>query len=164
MKKWIFMLMLAVMVLSLAACGSTAKPEETPFAADLAAFYDTLLVEQKADGLAMEELTDEYLDVFYPGLSGIERRQSVIYTPLISATAYEVAMVEVADPDDTEAVRAIFQNRIDDQVNGGAWYPETVEVWENSAEIVVRDNYVCLFVGECKDDMVAAFNALGETE
>lgn len=161
MKKWIAMLMLAVMALSLTACGNTAKSEEVPFAADLETFYEeSLLVDERADGLSMERLTDEYMDAFYPGLSEIECKQNVIYTPLISAVANEVAMVEVANDDDVEKVKVIFQNRIGSQINGGAFYPATVEVWENNAEIVVRDNYVCLFVGESKDDMVAAFNAL----
>ena len=45
-------------------------------------------------------------------------------------------------------------------MEGGAFYPGTVEAWQNGSEIVVRGNCVCLFVGAEKDDMVAAFNAL----
>lgn len=161
-KKLTSFALAAVLALSLAACGQKA-PEA--FSADLEAFYDeSLLVEERAEGLAMERLTDEYMDVFYPGLSEIECKQNVIYTPLISAVAYEVAMVEVADAADVEKVKEVFQNRVDSQINGGAFYPDTVEAWENNSEIVVRDNYVCLFVGEGKDDMVAAFNALGQAE
>ena len=66
--------------------------------------------------------------------------------------------------EDVEAVKAILQQRVDDQVAGGAWYPATIEVWENSSEIVVIDNYVCLFVGADKDAQVEAFRALGQAE
>lgn len=161
LKKLTSLALSAILALSLAACAQTPKDE--PFTADLETFYDeNILVEERADGLAMERLTDEFMDVFYPGLSEIERKQTVIYTPLISFSAYEIAMVEAASADDVEAIQTVFQNRIDSQINGGAFYPETVEAWENNAEIVVRDNYVCLFVGEGKDDMVSAFNALGQ--
>ena len=78
-------------------------------------------------------------------------------------------MVEVANADDAETVKNIFQARIDYMVGdgngpGGAWYPETMEEWENNSEIVVKGNYVCLFVGENKDDMVSAFNSYGESK
>ena len=39
-----------------------------------------------------------------------------------------------------------------------------MEEWENNSEIVVKGNYVCLFVGENKDDMVSAFNSYGESK
>ena len=42
-------------------------------------------------------------------------------------------MVEVANADDVETVKTIFQTRIDDQVAGGAWYPETIAQWEDRA-------------------------------
>lgn len=164
LKKLTSLALASVLALSLAAC-SQKEPEAEAFSADLEAFFEaSILVDERAEGLAMERLTDEYMDAFYPGLKEIECKQNVIYTPMISFSAYEVAMVEVANADDVETVKEIFQSRIDSQVNGGAFYPETVEAWQNSSEIVVRDNYVCLFVGEGKDDMVAAFNALGNAE
>lgn len=164
LKKLTSFALVAVLALSLAAC-TQQQPAAEPFSADLETFYEeNLLVDERAEGLAMERLTDEFMDAFYPGLSEIERKQTVIYTPMISFSAYEIAMVEVSSADDVEAVKAVFQARIDSQINGGAFYPETVQAWENNAEIVVRDNYVCLFVGEGKDDMVAAFNALGQAD
>lgn len=166
MKKWIAMLMLAVMALSLTACGNTAgKPEETPFTADLTAFYDTLF--QGEDAPMMMEITEDMWEFTYPGLADVELKQCVLYTAAISAVAAEVAMVEVADAKDVETVKDIFQARIDAQVGtddapGGAWYPATIESWKNNSEIVVKDNYVCLFVSEGKDEIISAFNALGQ--
>jgi hypothetical protein len=147
----------------MAACSSgSATQSEAPFSTDLTAFYETLF--QGDDAPMMMSVGDDAdtLEYLYPGLGDIERVQTVVYTAAISAVAAEVAMVEVANADDVDAVKAIFQARIDAQVDGGAWYPETIESWEKNSEIVVRDNYVCLFVYSEKDDMVAAFNALGE--
>ncbi len=165
MKKMISLVLAAVMALSLCACGA---PKEEAFSADLAAFYETLYQGDEAP-MMMPVEGDEMLDFTYPGLSDIELKQSVLYTAAISATAAECAMVEVANADDVETVKAIFEARIkaqvgDDENPGGAWYPATIEVWEKNSEVVVKGNYVCLFVGENKDNMVAAFNALGEAK
>ena len=80
---------------------------------------------------------------------------------MITAVAYEIALVEVANSDDVAAVQEIFQTRIDTQVESGAFYPGTVEAWQNQSEIVTRDNYVALFVGEGYEQMVELFNAAG---
>lgn len=165
-KKLISLALAALMAFSLVACGNSAdknKEDENPaFSADLAQFYSTLF--QGADAPAMDEVTDDMLEYLYPGLAEIELNQRVIYAPMISAVAAEVALVEVANAEDVETVKAIFQQRIDDQVAGGAWYPATIEVWEQNSEIVVIDNYVCLFVGTDKDAQVEAFRALGQAE
>lgn len=163
-RKLISLALAAVMALSLAACGNSAgKEEEKPaFSADLAQFYSTLFQGEEAP--AMAEVTDDMLEYLYPDLVGMELKQRVIYAPMISAVAAEVALVEVANAEDVETVKAIFQKRIDDQVAGGAWYPATIEVWEKNSEIVVIDNYVCLFVGQDKDAQVEAFRALGQAE
>ena len=55
-------------------------------------------------------------------------------------------MVECANAADVETVKTIFQTRINTQIEGGAWYPETIEGWKNNSKIVVKDNFVCLFV------------------
>jgi hypothetical protein len=160
MKKLISLLLAAAMALSLTACG-TKDGQTGSFSADLTAFYDTLFQTEDAPMMmAIED--DETLEYLYPGLTDIERSQTVVYTAAISAVAAEVAMVEVANADDAEAVQAIFQARIDAQVDGGAWYPETMESWENNSRIVTQGSYVCLFVADDADDMVSAFQALGE--
>lgn len=166
MKKLISVLLLAVMALSLTACGNAGgKPSEQPFSADLNEFYGTLF--QGEDAPMMMEITEDMWEFTYPGLADVELKQAVLYTAAISAVAAEVAMVEVADAKDVETVKAIFQARIDAQVGtddapGGAWYPATIESWKNNSEIVVKDNYVCLFVSDAKDEIVSSFNALGQ--
>ena len=104
------------------------------------------------------------LEQAYPGLSEVETSQCLVYAPMITAVAYELALVEVTNADDVATVQEIFQARIDAQVESGAFYPATVEAWQNSSEIVTRENYVALFVGAEKDQMVEAFNAAGSDD
>jgi predicted small lipoprotein YifL len=131
----------------------TSAPEvsETPEApsagaVDLAAFYSEIMASGGENSPAMMEVAGEYLDAFYPGLAQIAKNQCVVYTPMISAVACEVAMVECANAADVDAVKAILQARVDSQVAGGAWYPETIDGWQNNSKIVVKGNYVALFV------------------
>jgi hypothetical protein len=161
MKKMIAVALAAVLALSLTACGTKGGEVTSTFSADLTAFYDTLFQGDDAPMMmAIED--DETLEYLYPGLTAIERTQTVVYTAAISAVAAEAAMVEVTNADDVEAVQAIFQARIDAQVDGGAWYPETMENWENNSKIVTEGNYVCLFVGDDVENMAASFSALGQ--
>lgn len=155
MKRLTALLLILCAALALTGCGSKS---DDAFTTDLAAFYDGLVTD---DFPMMMELPEDMIEGFYPGLTEIERTQTVLYAPAISAVACEIAMVEVADAADVDAVKDIFQARIDAQVAGGAWYPETIEQWENNAQIVVRGNCVCLFVvPEELGSPADAFNAL----
>ena len=108
----------------------------------------------------MMEVSDDLVENVYPGLSSYTFNQKVLQTAAISAVAFEIALVEVADEADVEAVKGIFQSRIDSQVEGGAMYPATVEAWQN-AEVLVNGNVVALIAaGEDQTAAVDAFNAL----
>lgn len=162
MKKTLSFLLLLAMAFSLAACSSQTKNDT--FSTDLAAFFEANFTGDDMPAMGQLE-DDEMIEGLYPGLTAIARKQTNIYTAMISAVAAELAMVELESADDVEAVKAIFQARIDYMVGdgespGGAWYPETIEQWENNSEIVVRGNCVCLFVSTEKDALVSAFNAL----
>lgn len=144
------------------------KPEEVPSApaagqsADLQAFYESLLStygENFPANMNMCEMQD-VLDSFYPGLSAIGTNQMMIYQPMMGAVVCEIALVEVADAANVDAVKAIFQSRIDAQVDGGAWYPESIEGWKNNSRVVANGNCVMMIAySEC-DAVVSAFNAL----
>ena len=162
MNKRILAMMMAVVcaLTMLTACGS--KEETTPapdsaFSVDLNRFY-TEIMDAAEEGPMMMDLTAdaELLEVMYPGLGAVETKQLVLASPAMSAVAIEFAFAEVANAADVETVKNIFQTRIDTQVAGGAWYPETIEGWKNNSEIVVIDNYVCLFVCAEKDGMIEA--------
>ncbi len=97
---------------------------------------------------------------FYPGISDIPTNQLVIYQPMMGAVVCEIALAEVTNAADVAAVKAIFQARIDAQVAGGAWYPESIEGWQNNSRIVTNGNYVMMIAWQFCDDAVASFNDL----
>jgi len=138
---------------------SSAKPAADK-SVDLAAFYDS--ISGGEDFPAMMALEDDLLDALYEGLSELDLKQCLVYTPMISSVGAEVALVEVASAGDVQAVKDIFQKRVDYQIEQGAFYPQTIETWENDCRIVSNGNYIllaCLHDGGC-DDIVDAFNKL----
>jgi len=127
------------------------KPEApSNTAVDLKAFYESIIASAGENApFMMDVVTDlgaEGVESFYPGLTGISTNQMLVYMPAMSAVACEIVMIECANAADVEAVKAILQARIDAQVDGGAWYPETIEGWKNNSDIVVNGNYVAMFV------------------
>ena len=129
---------------------------------DLNAFYVSLTETYGENFPANMNLCEmpEMLDGFFPGLSDIGTNQMMIYQPMMGAVVCEIALIEVADAANVDAVKNILQARIDAQVEGGAWYPESIEGWKNSSRIAVNGNYVMMIAySEC-DAVVDAFNAL----
>ena len=96
----------------------------------------------------------------YPGIGDVNTNQLVIYQPMMGAVVCEIALAEVADAADVETVKNIFQERINAQVDGGAWYPESIEGWQNNSRIVTNGNFVMMIAWMFCDDAVADFNAL----
>lgn len=148
--------------------GGEDAPSGAQTEIDLAAFYETLRAEStwpELMNLTEDETVTELLDSYYPGLSEIPTKQCGVYIAAISAAVGEIALVEVENDEDVQAVEDIFQGRIDYQVGddenpGGAWYPETIEGWKNNSRIVSHGNYVMLAVGIPADAAVESFEAL----
>ena len=125
--------------------------------------YDTTdLAAQYGENFAANANIVEYgmLDDLYPGMSNISTNQLVIYQPMMGAVVCEIALAEVTNASDVSAVKGIFQARIDAQVNGGAWYPESIEGWKNNSRIVTNGNYVMMIAWQYCDDAVSSFNNL----
>ena len=80
-------------------------------------------------------------------------------TPMISAAVCEILMVECENSEDAAAVAEIFRERMQSQIDGGAWYPASIEVWEG-AQIVTEGSFVALFAHSDAESMAQDFSAL----
>lgn len=185
MKKLISAILALTMMLTLVACGNNNDKNnnnnnnnagnndvvenndgnngapETVVAPDLTKYYDDFMASLGEENAPFMMPGDpDTLAAFYPGLTDIATKQCVVQIAGMSAVAFEFALIECENAEDVEAVKAILEARKAYQVDGGAWYPETVAAWEG-AEIVVQGNVVALILaGEQTADAVAAFNAL----
>lgn len=145
----------------------TGKPEDQPDDAgtetggvSLKDFY-TAAAEKYGMPMGTSELTDvEIIDYTYPGLADVSLKQQALYVTMMSLNNGELSMVEVENEADAETVKAIFEKRVQDMVDGGAWYPGPTEIWTNQSRVKVYGNYVLLTVGESCDSIVADFEAL----
>ena len=144
----------------------TPTPEPTPAPAagvDLAAFYQSVTSQNEFGFL--ELATSEYLDNLYPGMTGIETEQCLVYICAMSMNNGEFGLVQVKNSADVAAVKAIFQARVNYMVGdgngpGGAQYPMAMDQWENNSRIVSNGDYVMMVVHENCDAIVSQFNAL----
>lgn len=163
MKKILTLVMAAALAVSMVACGNTAsKPTATPEPVDLAAFGEKYVTAEQMPALldTSADIGKQILDANYAGLSDVETEQCLPYVSMMSVNNSEMVLVQVKNADDVAKVKEIFQARIDNMLNGGTFYPETIEIWQNNAEIVENGNYVALVVSTDKDAIVEAFNGL----
>lgn len=160
MKKIFAVLLTLTLVLSLAACGKKSGGEGQA-APDLNQYFEdhmSSLGEENAP--AMMDLEGQFLDAAYPGLSGLQAKQCVVKTAAITSVPYEFALVEMENEADAKAAAEIFQARIDSQVAGGAFYPDTIAGWEK-AQVITQGNVAALIcAGTEQDAAVDAFRAL----
>lgn len=133
-------------------------PDQGGASVDLTAFYQSISGYEGMAGLM--QLEGEMLDMGYAGLSGVSTKQSAVYAPMMTAAGVEVALVEVSDPSQVATVKAIFQGRINAQIDGGAWYPETIEAWQNHAKVVSNGNYVMMICHPSSGSIISSFNGL----
>lgn len=161
--KFRFTALVMALVLSismLTACGSKDDGQSNANV-DLKAFVTALAEDHGENFAANTDVVEAGMhNDMYPGIADIETKQLVIFQPMMGAVVCEIALAEVANADDVEAVKAIFQSRIDAQVAGGAWYPESIEGWKNNSRIVTNGNYVMMIAWQYADDAVTAFNEL----
>lgn len=126
---------------------------------DLAAFYATISGTYEFPS-AMQLADAEVQDAFYPGLSGVATQQCLVYANMMSMNMGEFVLVQVSDSKDVSTVKGILQSRIDNMVDGGAWYPESTEQWQNNSTVVSNGNYVMMVVNENAAAITKAFNDL----
>lgn len=129
---------------------STAAPAESTAAPaavslNLEEVYNNL-ISGCAEDVVLLPAADEELDSFYPGLNDIEFKQKVAYMAPVTGAAFEVVMVEVANPDDVAKVQGIFEARIKDGAEGDYCDPTQNGYWLNEAKVHVLGNYVGMIV------------------
>jgi len=122
----------------------------------LGAFFNTLSENYEMAMLA--DMDRDLIDAYLPGLNDITLVQSVMKMPMMSAVVCEIYLVECENADDAAKVAEIFEARKQAQVDGGAWYPESIAAWELT-EIVTSGNFVALFAHSHAADMAADFDA-----
>ncbi len=129
---------------------------------DLSAFYDQMVAKDSFPP-SMQKLSEEEVGVLYEGLGDVTRKQCAAGMAAVSAVVGELILVEVSDSKDVQTVKDIFQARIDSQVNGGAFYPDTIDGWKEGARVASHGNYVMMVAlgdPDEADAAVAAFQAL----
>lgn len=132
---------------------------------DLAAFAQAAQESHEFPMMNRADPNDEVgatmLGNYYPGLTDLDLEQVEIYLATISFTGGELALVQAKNAGDAAKVKEIFQARIDSKsTDGPGNYPEEVEVWQRSAQIVTNGNYVMLVCHEDCEAIVSEFNAL----
>ena len=90
-------------------------------------------------------------------------------SPELADIRRHMRLAQAKSPEDAEEVRESFQARIDymagdEEEPGGAFYPGPIRLWTNSAQVVVRGNYVLMVVADDGDEIVSRFDALFEQE
>ena len=135
----------------------SVEPEVGGDGINLHNFYDS--ISSTYEFSSMMDMDTEIMDAYYPGLSAVSTAQFVGKIAMITASANELVLIECASSDDVAAVQAILETRKQTQVDGGAWYPESISMWE-SAQICVNGNYLMLVSHANAADIAAEFNAL----
>lgn len=140
----------------------TAAPTEPtgPSASDvdLSAFFQTVMDSYQFP--SMDVVPTDFLANLYPDLAEIPVVQRIVSVPMMTGVAAELTLIQVANSADVQAARDVLQARVDAQVGGGAFYPATIEQWQNNARIVVSGNYLMLVVNAQSDLIADDFNAL----
>lgn len=157
MKRLLSLAAALLLTLGLAACGSTETEEAQ---VDLTAYFDSVMDKLEWGDYYMEDIPDEMLETYYPGLKELGTKQFIARAPAMSGVVNEMVLLECDTPEDAQAAKEILQARADEQANGGAWYPESMEAWKN-AQVSVNGRYAALLAsGSEVKTMTEMYNAL----
>ena len=146
---------LIMLLLVLTACGGNKAQAPS---ADLEGFYGEMQQEFGWDSLISTE--GEMLDVYYPGLSRLNTKQLIAVAPMMSAVVNEMVFLEAESEEEAIRAESILQRRLEDQINGGAWYPESIAAWEKG-EVIREGTFVALIASnERQEEVAERFRAL----
>lgn len=149
MRRMMTILLAVLLLVFASGCGGSKN--KTPDA-DLEGFYGEL--EQEFGWESLVPTEGEMLEAYYPGLSELNTRQLIAVAPMMSAVVNEMVFLEAESEEDAIAAEAILQQRLDDQIAGGAWYPESIAAWEKG-EVIREGTFVALIASNERQDEVA---------
>lgn len=159
MKKRV-VLVLAALLLLAAGCGGQGDGGET----ETAEVSLTDLFAGMEESCGWEEgymtgLEGELLEEYYPGLGEVPAKQLIVRVPAMSSDVNEIVLFQGETEEDAENAAAILQARVDAQVEGGAWYPETQAAWEKAQVLRQGGTYAALIAsGEFQESLEEQFN------
>ena len=110
----------------------------------LGSLYAAMAEECGWDEDYMTDVEGDLLEDYYPGLGAVPAKQLLAKVPAMSSDVNEIVLIQCGTEEDAEKAAGILQARIDSQVEGGAWYPETLEAWENAGVLRQGGTYVAL--------------------
>jgi len=150
-------LVLALALLVLGGCGGRdggSEAAETDLNAVFAGMEEACGWEEGY----MSEIDGELLEEYYPGLSEVPAKQLIAAVPAMSSDVNEVVLFRGETEEDGESAAAILQTRIDSQLDGGAWYAETLEAWQGAK--VLRQGACAALIasGEFQETLEEQFN------
>ena len=153
-------LVLAAVLLLLSGCGG----QEGGGGAETAEVSLTDLFAGMEESCGWEEgymtgLEGELLEEYYPGLGEVPAKQLIVRVPAMSSDVNEIVLFQGETEEDAENAAAILQARVDAQVEGGAWYPETQAAWEKARVLRQGGTYAALIAsGEFQESLEEQFN------
>ena len=141
MKRVLTFTMTLLLAMSLlTACGNSGKQEPE---VDLTAYFTQMVKDAGLDENYMTDLEGEMLESYYPGISDIPTKQFLAKAPMMSGVVNEVVLMQCETEEDAAKAVTILQQRITDQAEGGAWYPESMEAWSRG-EVLQNGTYVAM--------------------
>lgn len=158
MKKRAVWVLTALLLLASGCGGQQAEGGAGNADVALGTLYAAMAENCGWDGDYMTDVEGELLEEYYPGLSEIPAKQLVVKIPAMSSDVNEIVLIQCETEEGAEKAEEILQARVDAQVEGGAWYPETQAAWERAA-VLREGSYAALIAsGEFQESLEEQFN------
>ena len=122
--------------------GQESEPENTEAqAGSFDEFFKAVQADYELPMLG--EMDADMIKSWYPGIEELDAKAVRGYMPMISSVAYEFIFAELRDEKSVSEAEELFEKRIREQADGGAWYPESMAAW-GKAEVVTEGNFAAM--------------------
>lgn len=157
-KRGVWAAAALLVLLAASGCGGQADGGGTETAeVSLTALYAGMAESCGWEEGYMTGIEGELLEEYYPELCEIPVAHLIVRVPAMSSDVNEITLVQCGNEEDAEKAEAALQARIDRQLDGGAWYPETLESWKK-AKVLRQGTYAALIAsGEFQAELERQF-------